>query len=186
MKHIAMRAGLLGIFFCLALSSPARAGDVVVLTYAGPINAISAEYISRGITEAESRRASALILQLDTPGGLDSAMRKMVKAEMNARVPVIVFVAPRGARAASAGCFIVLAADVAAMAPGTNIGAAHPILIFRQYSFGENPERCGRVRALDRRRAASQCRLGGEIGARKRFVARNRSLAAGRDRSSRE
>ncbi|HEV2616821.1 MAG TPA: nodulation protein NfeD [Candidatus Acidoferrales bacterium] len=124
-----MRTGLLGIFLCLALSSSARASDVVVLTYAGPINAISTEYISRGITEAESRHASALILQLDTPGGLDSAMRKIVQAEMNARLPVIVFVAPRGARAASAGCFIVLAADVAAMAPGTNIGAAHPILL---------------------------------------------------------
>lgn len=124
-----MRAGLLGIFFCLGLSASARAGDVVVLTYSGPINAISAEYISRGIGAAESRHASAMILQLDTPGGLDSAMRKIVQAEMNARVPVIVFVAPRGARAASAGCFIVLAADVAAMAPGTNIGAAHPILL---------------------------------------------------------
>ncbi|HXT73640.1 MAG TPA: nodulation protein NfeD [Candidatus Angelobacter sp.] len=129
MKSSAIRAGLLGIFLCLGLSASARAGDVVVLTYAGPINAISAEYISRGIGEAESRHASALILELDTPGGLDSAMRKIVQAEMNARVSVIVFVAPRGARAASAGCFIVLAADVAAMAPGTNIGAAHPIFI---------------------------------------------------------
>ncbi|MGH9863953.1 MAG: NfeD family protein, partial [Candidatus Acidiferrales bacterium] len=129
MKRIVMRAGLLGIFLCLAQSASARLGDVVVLTYAGPINAISTEYISRGIAEAESRHASALILQLDTPGGLDSAMRKIVQAEMNTRVPVIVFVAPRGARAASAGCFIVLAADVAAMAPGTNIGAAHPILL---------------------------------------------------------
>ncbi|HVB35713.1 MAG TPA: nodulation protein NfeD [Candidatus Acidoferrales bacterium] len=129
MKRTAICAALLGIFLGLGLSSSARAGDVVVLTYAGPINAISAEYISRGITEAESRHASALILQLDTPGGFDSAMRKIVQAEMNAPVPIIVFVAPRGARAASAGCFIVLAADVAAMAPGTNIGAAHPILL---------------------------------------------------------
>lgn len=129
MKREAIRAALLGIFLCLGLSVSAHAGDVVVLTYAGPINAISAEYVSRGIGEAESRHASAMILQLDTPGGLDSAMRKIVQAEMNARVPVIVFVAPRGARAASAGCFIVFAADVAAMAPGTNIGAAHPILL---------------------------------------------------------
>jgi len=98
-------------------------------TYSGPINPASAEYIARGISEAEARNAAAFVLQLDTPGGLDSSMRDIIQHEMNARVPVIVFVAPRGARAASAGCIIVLAADVAAMAPGTNMGAAHPIYI---------------------------------------------------------
>jgi membrane-bound serine protease (ClpP class) len=70
-----------------------------------------------------------VILELDTPGGLDSSMREIIQREMNARVPVVVYVAPRGARAASAGCLILLAADVAAMAPGTNIGAAHPITL---------------------------------------------------------
>ncbi|HVA16766.1 MAG TPA: nodulation protein NfeD, partial [Candidatus Dormibacteraeota bacterium] len=79
MKYTAIRAFLLAAFAGLVLSSSVRAGDVVVLTYAGPINAISAEYISRGITKAESRHASALILQLDTPGGFDSAMRKIVQ-----------------------------------------------------------------------------------------------------------
>ena len=129
MKRTSLCASFWGICLALVLCPPARASEVVVLTYAGPINAISAEYISRGIADAETRHASAVILQLDTPGGLDSAMRKIVQAEMNARIPIIVFVAPRGARAASAGCFIVLAADVAAMAPGTNIGAAHPIFL---------------------------------------------------------
>lgn len=105
----------------------AEAAEVVVLTYAGTIGPISASYIARGIHEAEARGAAAVILRLDTPGGLDSSMRQIIQREMNARVPVVLFVAPRGARAASAGCLIVLAADVAAMAPGTNIGAAHPM-----------------------------------------------------------
>jgi membrane-bound serine protease (ClpP class) len=117
------------IFFTLSAALPARATGVVVLTYSGPITPISADYISRGISEAEAGRAAAVILKLDTPGGLDSAMRRIVQAEMNSSVPVVVYVAPSGARAASAGCFIVFAADVAAMAPGTNIGAAHPVLL---------------------------------------------------------
>ncbi len=118
---------LASLFF--AMVPVARAADVVVLTYSGPIDSISAEYISRGIGEAEARGAVAVILQLDTPGGLDSSMRAIIQREMNARLPVVVYVAPRGARAASAGCLIVLGADVAAMAPGTNIGAAHPVTL---------------------------------------------------------
>jgi len=101
--------------------------DVFLLPYAGPIGPASAEYLTRGIADAEERNATAVILELDTSGGLDSSMRQIIQREMNSSVPVIVFVAPRGARAASAGCLIVLAADMAAMAPGTNIGAAHPV-----------------------------------------------------------
>src|SRR5262249_33314969 len=119
-----LRNALLGSFCAVA---SAEAAEVVVLTYAGTIGPISASYIARGIHEAEARGAAAVILRLDTPGGLDSSMRQIIQREMNARVPVVLFVAPRGARAASAGCLIVLAADVAAMAPGTNIGAAHPM-----------------------------------------------------------
>ncbi len=115
---------LLALFCTLAA---ARAADVVLLTYSGPIGPTSASYIARGIGEAEARGASAVILRLDTPGGLDTSMRQIIQREMNAHVPVVVYVAPRGARAASAGCLIVLAADFAAMAPGTNIGAAHPL-----------------------------------------------------------
>jgi membrane-bound serine protease (ClpP class) len=119
----------LALFAGLVFLAPvARAQhEVVVLPYAGPISPASAEFIERGIADAEARNAAAVILELDTPGGLDSSMRRIVQREMNARVPVIVFVAPRGARAASAGCIIALGADVIAMAPGTNIGAAHPV-----------------------------------------------------------
>ncbi len=101
--------------------------EVVVLPYSGPIGPAVADYFARGIAYAESRNAAAVIFEIDTPGGLDSSMREIIQREMNSRVPVIVFVAPRGARAASAGCLIVLGGDLAAMAPGTNIGAAHPI-----------------------------------------------------------
>ena len=122
-----LRAAVTCFFSLLILGPAAHAGEVVVLTYAGPIGPISAEYISRGISEGEARGAAAVIVQLDTPGGLDASMREIIQREMNAKVPVVLYVAPQGARAASAGCLIVIAAGVAAMAPGTNIGAAHPI-----------------------------------------------------------
>ena len=130
-----MKSGPFGAALLVSLILPASAWcaqpEVFVLPYAGAITSAGAEYVTRGISDAEARNAAAVVLELDTPGGLDSSMRQIIQREMNARVPVIVFVAPRGARAASAGCLIVLGADVAAMAPGTNIGAAHPV-----YSLG--------------------------------------------------
>jgi membrane-bound serine protease (ClpP class) len=128
MKTALLAVALLGALLIPALPTSGQQ-EVVVLPYDGAISPAAAEYITRGIDEAEVRHAAAVVLELDTPGGLDSAMRRIVQRELNSRVPVIVFVAPSGARAASAGLFIVLAADVAAMAPGTNIGAAHPIYI---------------------------------------------------------
>ena len=95
----------------------------------GSINPGLAEFIIEGIHEAEREKAVALVIELDTPGGLDSSMRAIDQAIINAKVPVIVYVYPKGARAASAGMFITLAADIAAMAPGTNIGAAHPVSV---------------------------------------------------------
>ncbi len=93
----------------------------------GVINPVAMDFIKKTITKAEAEQAECLILQLDTPGGLGESMREIVKRILNAKVPVIVYVAPNGARAASAGVFITLAAHVAAMAPGTHIGAAHPV-----------------------------------------------------------
>lgn len=100
---------------------------IVVLTAKGAVSPIMASYVSRGIDEAEESRASAVIIQLDTPGGLDTSMRDIVQRINSARVPVVVFVAPSGARAASAGAFITMSAHIAAMAPNTSIGAAHPV-----------------------------------------------------------
>ncbi len=125
-----------GIFALIILTLLFAAGvcraaprPVYYLDAVGSVNPGLAEFILAGIEAAEKRQAEALVVQLDTPGGLDTSMRQIVQAISNARVPVIVFVSPSGARAASAGVFITQAAHVAAMAPGTNIGAAHPVSI---------------------------------------------------------
>lgn len=104
-----------------------RTGPVMVLHVESVINPVTAEFIEENIKKASSQDAALVIIRLDTPGGLDTAMREIVKTILNSPVPVAVYVAPSGARAASAGVFITLSADVAAMAPGTNIGAAHPV-----------------------------------------------------------
>ena len=93
----------------------------------GVINPVVVEYITDSIRRAEEAKDVAVIFQLDTPGGLVDSTREIVKALLNANVPTVVYVAPSGARAASAGTFITMAAHIAAMAPGTNIGAAHPV-----------------------------------------------------------
>jgi membrane-bound serine protease (ClpP class) len=111
----------------LSAAEPPARPIVDLLTYDGVINPVSAEYIADGIAAAQSAHREAVILQLDTPGGLDTSMRIIIKAINASTVPVIVYVAPSGSRAASAGTFITLAAHVAAMAPGTNIGSAHPV-----------------------------------------------------------
>lgn len=107
----------------------AQSRSVQVLPAVGSINPGLGEFIIQGIHTAEKENATALVIELDTPGGLDSSMRSINQAIINAKVPVIVYVSPKGARAASAGMFITMAAHVAAMAPGTNIGAAHPVSV---------------------------------------------------------
>ena len=113
----------------LAPSAAAKTPDpVVVLTIDDRmISPITADYLDRGIAAALQQNAKAVVLQLDTPGGLLSSTHSMVKSILNSRVPVIVYVSPAGGRAGSAGVFITLSAHVAAMAPGTRIGAAHPV-----------------------------------------------------------
>jgi membrane-bound serine protease (ClpP class) len=100
---------------------------VTLATYDGVINPVSAEYLHDALATAEASGAQALIFSLNTPGGLDSSMRLIIKDISGATIPVIVYVSPSSARAASAGVFIAMAAHVAAMAPGTSIGAAHPV-----------------------------------------------------------
>ena len=118
----------LGVAFCLILPlGPAHGAEIVVATYEGVINPVAAEYLHDALTFAQSSGAQALVLKLDTPGGLDTSMRLMIKEMTASTTPVIVFIAPSGGRAASAGVFLTMAAHVAAMAPGTNIGAAHPV-----------------------------------------------------------
>jgi membrane-bound serine protease (ClpP class) len=98
-----------------------------VITISSAITPTVAQYVMENISDAAKNRAEGLIILLDTPGGLDLAMRDIAKSLLNAPIPVIVFVYPSGARAASAGVIITVAAHIAAMAPGTNIGAAHPV-----------------------------------------------------------
>ena len=120
---------LIGLLLAVSIAARAQTGDsrVDVLTVKGTINPVLTDYISRGIEQAEETRASAVIIQLDTPGGLDTAMRDIIQSIVNARVPVVVYVSPAGARAASAGAYITLSAHVAVMAPNTAIGAATPV-----------------------------------------------------------
>ena len=101
--------------------------SVVLATYDGVINPVSAEYLHDALVSAQEDRAQAVIFRLNTPGGLDTSMRLIIKDITGATIPVIVYVSPSSGRAASAGVFITMAAHVAAMAPGTNIGAAHPV-----------------------------------------------------------
>lgn len=119
-------AALLTALFAAPL--PARADSFVVLaTYDGVINPVSAEYLHDALISAQESEAQALIIRLNTPGGLDTSMRLIIKDITGATIPVVVYVSPSSGRAASAGVFITMAAHVAAMAPGTNIGAAHPV-----------------------------------------------------------
>jgi membrane-bound serine protease (ClpP class) len=118
---------LLAVSGAVSPQVPAAARHIDVLAIEESINPGTAHFLARGVRQAEDDGSPLLIVQLDTPGGLVSSMRTMVKTIMNSSVPVAVFVGPGGAQAASAGVFITLSADIAAMAPGTNIGAAHPV-----------------------------------------------------------
>src|SRR4030042_1033692 len=129
-----LRFALLALLAFVALGAGAglsAAGPraVYVIKAVGSINPGLAEFIVDSIRLAETEKAEALVIELDTPGGLDASMRQIVQGGSTSKVPVVVYVYPRGARAASAGVFITVAADVAAMAPNTNIGAAHPVSI---------------------------------------------------------
>jgi membrane-bound serine protease (ClpP class) len=115
------------LFLPLAKSSAADPGLVYIATYEGVINPVTAEYINHVLAQAQEGGGTAVVVRLDTPGGLDTSMRLIIKDITASPVPVIVYVAPSGARAASAGVFILYAAHIAAMAPGTNVGAAHPV-----------------------------------------------------------
>ena len=100
--------------------------DIFLLDIDGTINPVLVDYIARGIDQAEEENAAALIIKMDTPGGLDTTMREIIQLMDDASVPTIIYV-PSGARAASAGFFITIGADVAAMAPDSAIGAASPV-----------------------------------------------------------
>lgn len=121
---LAARLALAG--FALLAARPLQA-EIPVVELDGVVHAVSAAHVVSAIDRADAAGAPLLVLRLNTPGGYDTAMRQVVDRMLSARTPIAAFVAPSGARAASAGFVIALAADVAAMAPGTNMGAAHPV-----------------------------------------------------------
>jgi membrane-bound serine protease (ClpP class) len=127
MKNTVSRM-LLGVLAIFVLSSASRA-EILKIVVNDTIQPITEEYISRAIDEAQRRNAQAVLIEINTPGGLVESTREIIEKITNSSVPVILYVTPTGSRAASAGFFILESADIAAMAPGTNTGAAHPVIL---------------------------------------------------------
>jgi membrane-bound serine protease (ClpP class) len=132
MMGVARRALMLVLVVCGTVVPASRAeaaGRINLVVISGSINPASADYLIEAIATSESDGAAALLIEMDTPGGLVSSTKDIIQAILNSKVPVIVYVSPRGAWAASAGTFITVSAHVAAMAPSTSIGAAHPVSV---------------------------------------------------------
>ncbi len=118
---------IVALVLLIPLMSGAEGTHINVITVSDSINPGTAEFIEKAVKTSEEDGSACLVIQLDTPGGLVTSMKKIVKTILNSKVPIVVYVSPSGAQAASAGTMITLAAHIAAMAPGTNIGAAHPV-----------------------------------------------------------
>jgi membrane-bound serine protease (ClpP class) len=129
MRRMIVAAVALLILALAGRDAGGAAQPVAMIDLDGAITPVTARLLTAAIERAQTERAQALIVRLNTPGGLERSMRTMAQTILNSEIPVIVYVAPTGARAASAGVFITMAAHVAAMAPATNIGAAHPVAI---------------------------------------------------------
>ena len=128
------------VTFLLFIAYPLSAfasGEIVVVRIDGPINPVVGEFMTDEITQANGVAAELIVIQMNTPGGLDTSMRQIIKAIEDSKVPIVSYVSPGGSRAASAGTFITIASHIAAMAPGTNIGAAHPVNLMGGGGGGE-------------------------------------------------
>ena len=114
----------------LLLAVSSAYGEILKVKIDGIIDPVTSEFITGAVEEAEEEEAEFLLIELSTPGGLGVSMQEIIQVILNSEIPIVCYVQPQGARAASAGFFILLSADVAAMAPGTNTGAAHPVFPF--------------------------------------------------------
>ncbi|MBW2029050.1 MAG: nodulation protein NfeD [Deltaproteobacteria bacterium] len=126
---VSLSLGIVLLFMVVLFATEGRCEkrEAVIIELEGAIGPATATFLRKAIEDAQEQNAPLAVVRLDTPGGLASSMRTMVKAIMNAEIPVVVYVSPRGAGAASAGVLVTISAHIAAMAPGTNIGAAHPV-----------------------------------------------------------
>jgi len=127
MKPIRLILALSLFLLCFSVNGFAGTNEIYVVKFSGSINPAVADFFKKSISKASEDKVSCIIIEFDTPGGLSESMRETIKAIYASEVPVVIYVSPGGARAASAGVMITMAADIAAMAPGTNIGAAHPV-----------------------------------------------------------
>ncbi len=196
-EDFAAARSVLGLCLWLALAAAVCAAPVagrraLLVELQGPIGPAVSDFVVRALTRAENEQAALVILRMDTPGGLDSAMRDIVRKVLGARVPVVAYVAPAGARAASAGTYILYASHVAAMAPGTNLGAATPMQIVPEPLRGTDEPAARRDRrsdgGRDRRRAQREDAPGPGPTAERKLVndavAYIRALAAMRGRNA--
>ena len=190
-----MKSALICLTFCLVCASAPAAEKVALIKINGAIGPATASYIARSIDEARTQNAQCLVIQLNTPGGLLDSTQTIVQDFLGSTVPVVVYVSPTGATATSAGCFITIAANVAAMAPATTIGAAHPVMLggipsgqrtkARRHDEAEARELFGELYRDNRRQAPSQCRLGEIRRARKCIDHRGESARIKSDRFNR-
>src|SRR2546423_14935201 len=127
MKNVLLR--LLLTLFASPLFYSSASAEVLKIVVNDTIQPISEEYISRAIDEARRRNDQAVLIEINTPGGLVESTRHIIEKITSSKIPVILYVGPSGSRAGSAGFFILESADIAAMAPGTNAGAAHPVVL---------------------------------------------------------